>query len=400
MRIHHLLFLAMLCPPATGIAQSGAYPPIQVYGEYSRLSNSFNGVPGSRQALSGGNGGLAFSPWHHLRLKLDYSMYRGTNLGAPQHAFFIMGGGQYETMIHRERIYAQALVGEGGLDGQWFKADIAGFKNGNTGTIASLTEFLGGGADTPVSHRFAFRVEGGVQHSNFVPIGPDPLSLPYHLAGIPNYFGRFSGGIVWIPRESVVQADPPAAEHAPVASELVFEGLNSVGHFHIFANSWWSYLSGGGIEYDRHSWGNAIGARVDYSAEILPSLILRQPSKTDLWGNRRSTTFETVPGIAVLPIGVRLMWFDGARFKPYYVVKAGMTAYTKKAFSQFAAYENFGLDQNVGMQIRLSGQTDFRTGFGVFHQSNGFVVPSNPGLDEMNWNVGISYHLGRLQTED
>jgi hypothetical protein len=23
-------------------------------------------------------------------------------------------------------------------------------------------------------------------------------------------------------------------------------------------------------------------------------------------------------------------------------------------------------------------------------------VPGNPGLDEMNWNTGLSYHLGRL----
>ena len=52
------------------------------------------------------------------------------------------------------------------------------------------------------------------------------------------------------------------------------------------------------------------------------------------------------------------------------------------------------------MQLRLSDRTDLCAGFGVFHQSNGFVVPSNPGLDEMNWKAGISYHLGRLQPSD
>ena len=132
---------------------------------------------------------------------------------------------------------------------------------------------------------------------------------------------------------------------------------------------------------------------MDYSAEFLPVIILRQPSKTDLWGNRQSTTFKTIPGIGVLPIGMRLLWNDGGRVKPYYVIKAGVTLYTQKAFSQDASYENLGLDQSLGMQFRVSDRTDFRTGFGVFHQSNGFVVPSNPGLDEMNWNIGVSYHL-------
>jgi hypothetical protein len=369
--------------------------PIQVYGEYSRLSNSFNGVSGSHEPLNGWNGGIAFQPWHHLRFKLDYSMYRGTNLGDPQHAFFIMGGGQYETMIHRERIYAEGLVGEGGLDGEWFSTQTKGFKNGNTGTIASFAEFVGGGADTPLSHHLAFRAEGGFQHSNFVPIEPLPEAQPYHLAGIPNYFGRLSGGIVWMPRESVVQPDVGVVTHAPVESEVIFEGLNSFGHIHIFADAWWSYLSTGGVEYDRHSWGHVIGAHVDYSAEFLPVMILRQPSKTTIWGGSQSRTLETVPGIGVLPLGMRLIWFDGARVKPYYVIKTGVTGYTKKAFSQFAAYENFCLDQSVGVQFRINHRTDFRVGGGVFHQSNGFVVPSNPGLDALNWNAGLSYHIGR-----
>jgi len=392
MRTQSLLLLALFSASAGGVAQTRPSPPLQVYAGYSWLSNSFNGVPGARQPLNGWNAGVAFQQWHHLRFKLDYSMYRGTNLGAPQHAFFLLGGGQYGVALHRERFFAQALVGEGGLNGTWFKANSDGYKNGNTGMIASFAEYLGGGIDTPVARHAAIRIEGGVQHSNFDPIEPDPRSQPYHLDGIPNYFGRFSVGMVWLPR--LGSSVRPAAR-IPVESELIFEGFQSLGHFHIFANSWWSYLSSGGIEYDRHSWGSFIGARVDYSAEILPVVILRQPSRTDIWGNRRSNTFEIVPGVGILPIGMRLLWLDGKRLEPYYLIKAGMTGYTRKAFSQFAAYENFALDQSVGMEYRLSGRIGFRTGFGVFHQSNGFVVPSNPGLDEMNWNAGISYQLGR-----
>ena len=399
MRIHYLLLLALFCPFIDAAAPPQSSAPFQIYGGYSWLSNSFNGVPGSRQALNGWNAGVAFPQWHHLRFKLDYSMYRGNNLGDPQHAFFIMGGGQYGTTFHRERFYAEALAGEGSLNGTWFSTANSGYKNGNTGTIASFAEFLGGGIDTPIGLHTAFRVEGGVQHSNFDPITPDTEgSVPYHLAGIPDYFGRISAGVVWIPRlGSVIRSPSQPASRAPQESEVVFESLNSVGHIHLFAITWWSYLNIGGIEYDRHSWGRFIGADVDYSAEFLPAVILRQPSKTDIWGNRQSHSFETIPGIGLLPIGVRLIWFDDARFKPYYVIKAGMTAYTHKAFSQYASYENFALDQSVGIQLRLNGRIGFRTGFGFFHQSNGFVVPSNPGLDEMNWNAGLSYHLGRLQ---
>jgi hypothetical protein len=101
-----------------------------------------------------------------------------------------------------------------------------------------------------------------------------------------------------------------------------------------------------------------------------------------------------VPGINISPIGMRLIWRDGTRFKPYYVIKGGMTVFTQKAFSQYAAYENFSLQQGIGMQFRLTDRWGFRTGFEVFHSSNGFVVPSNPGLDEMSWNAGLSYHLG------
>jgi hypothetical protein len=397
MKVICFFLLGVVLLPAAGIAQSGTSNPVQVYGEYSWLSNSFNGTPGAKQGLNGGNGGIAFAPWHHLRFRLDYSMYRGTNLGDPQHAFFIMGGGQYEAMFHRERFYAEALVGEGGLGGQWFKDVTAGYKNGNTGTTASLAEFVGGGADTPVGGPFALRIEGGLQHTNFVPIRPDKQgSVPYNLPGIPNYFGRISAGIVWAPRRPVA----PESAHNPVESDLIFEGFNSIGHMHIFANSWWSYLSGGGVEYDRHSWGNVIGAHVDYSGEVLPAIVLRQPSKTDIWGNRLSRDFKTIPGIGVLPLGTRLIWCDSCFVEPYYAVRAGLTVYTQKAFSQLASYENFALDQNVGLQFRVTQRVHFRTGFGIFHQSNGFVVPSNPGLDEMNWNVGLGIRFGQSRNSN
>ncbi len=105
MRIKLVLVLWLFSTCTLLSAQSTASPPYELSGGYSYLSNSFNGTPGSRQPLSGGDGSLGFPAWHRLRFKLDYSMYQGTNLGAPQHAFFILGGGQYEVAFHRERIF-------------------------------------------------------------------------------------------------------------------------------------------------------------------------------------------------------------------------------------------------------------------------------------------------------
>ena len=400
MRKFYLLLLALACPLIHASDAGRLPPPFEIYAGYSRLSNSFNGVPGSHQPLNGMYAGIAFPEWRHLRIKLDYSLYRGSNLGDPQNAFFIMSGGQYGGTFHRERFYVEAMAGEGALNGTWFSTDNAGFKNGNTGTIASFTEFLGGGVDTPIGLHTALRVEGGMQHSNFDPI--TPLSegvIPYHLAGIPDYFGRISAGVVWTPRlgAEIASLSKPGPRQ-PVESEVAIESLNSLGHIHLFSAAWYSYLNLVVIEYDRNSWGKVIGANVDYSAEFLPIIILRQPSKTDIYGDRLSPTYKTIPGIGILPIGVRLMWFDDARVKPFYSIKAGMTAYTQKAFSQYASYQDFALDQSVGFQFRLADKVGLRTAFGFFHQSNGFVVPSNPGLDEMNWSFGLSYRLGRLRS--
>jgi len=406
MRKLHLLFLAVTCPSmhVSAAEPPRQPPPFQIYIGYTRLSNSFNGVPGSHQPLDGMYAGVAFPEWHHLRIKVDYSQYRGSNLGAPQNGFFLMSGGQYGGTFHRERFYVEALVGEGALNGRWFKSDSTGYLNGNTGMLASFTEFIGGGIDTPISRHAAFRVEGGMQHSNFDPVNPmgngASGAAAYHLDGIPNYFGRISAGVVWIPRLGAMVATSQRVPRRPVECEVIFESLNSLGHIHLFSSEWYSYLNAVAIEYDRRSWGRVIGADVDYSAEFLPIIILRQPSKTDIWGNRLSYERETVPGIGILPIGVRLMWFSHGRVKPFYGIKAGMTGYTRKVFSQYASYQDFALDQNVGAQFRLGGRANLRTAFGFFHQSNGFVVPSNPGLDEMNWSIGLSYQLGRSHAAD
>lgn len=178
-------------------------------------------------------------------------------------------------------------------------------------------------------------------------------------------------------------------------SELVVEGLGSFGHFHVFAYSWWSYLNVGGVEYDRHSWDKFLGARRDYVAEILPIAILRQPSKTDVFGDPLTKAHKTNFGIGVSPVGMRLIWRDGKNWKPYYSVKGGLIVFTQKSLSEYASYQNWSLQQSVGVQFKVTPRWDVRMGFTDFHFSNAFMVPSNPGIDEMAYSGGLCYHLGR-----
>src|ERR1700738_1868450 len=134
-------------------------------------------------------------------------------------------------------------------------------------------------------------------------------------------------------QDGIAPANPKP--HQPPESELIFEGFNSFGHFHVFAYSWWSYLGVGGVEYDRHSWDKFLGARRDYVAEILPVAILRQPAKTDVFGDPLTRAHKTNYGVGISPIGMRLIWRDGKNWKPYYTIKAGLIVFTQKSISEY-----------------------------------------------------------------
>jgi hypothetical protein len=198
-----------------------------------------------------------------------------------------------------------------------------------------------------------------------------------------------------VPAQDANMAPAIVNPHRPPESELIFEGLGSFGHFHLFAYSWWSYLDVGGVEYDRHSWDRFLGARRDYVAEILPVAILRQPAKTDVFGDPLSLAHKTNYGVGISPAGMRLIWRDGKKWKPYYTVKGGFIVFTKKSLSEYASYQNFSLQQSIGIQFKVTPRWDFRVGFSDFHFSNAFMVPSNPGIDEMTYTGGICYHLGK-----
>ena len=140
--------IALLCLSSALYAQSEARARYQVYGGYTFLSNSLDGVTGSHKPLNGWDGAVAFPSWHNLRFKIDVAAYRGTNLGAPQHPYFILGGGQYTWRFGRESVFVEGLAGTGGANQTWAA-------NGAQGQTASFASLVGGGLDTPLTRRIA-----------------------------------------------------------------------------------------------------------------------------------------------------------------------------------------------------------------------------------------------------
>jgi hypothetical protein len=202
--------------------------------------------------------------------------------------------------------------------------------------------------------------------------------------------------------EAVLARDGNAVNGAearePVESNLVIEGLASYGHYRIFASGSATKLYTAGVEYDRHSWGRLLGARMDYVAEFLPVVLLNAPLTQDIWGSPTSLQRKIVPGIGFSPIGFRLLWRDKRAIKPYLLAKGGMLVFTQKALSQQASYENFSLQSATGVNVKMNERLDLRLGlFSDFHFSNGFIVPVDPGLDVMNANLGVSYNLNNVR---
>lgn len=186
----------------------------------------------------------------------------------------------------------------------------------------------------------------------------------------------------------------PAAAKAPVESELISEGLVSYGNYRIFASGRGFELFTSGLEYDRHSWGYFLRARMDYVAEVLPFVLLKAPTVTAPWGQPLTADRKLVPGVGVSPIGFRMLWRDGRVIKPYLSAKGGMIAFKDKEPAAEGTYENFSLQSTGGVLVKLNQRMDLRLGlFGDFHFSNAFMVPNNAGLDVMNANFGLSYHL-------
>jgi hypothetical protein len=188
-----LICVATLLLPAPLLhGQTSLASRYQLFGGYSYLSNSLNGVSGSRQSLNGWDAAFAIPPWHSLRAKFSAFGYNGTNLGAPQHPYFVMGGGQYGKTFGRESAFVEAMAGSGNVNANWAPG-------GKIGGTASFSAIVGGGLDTPLSRRFAIRVSGDYQYAyfrsrlSFIPHTDEPI----YVTGLPTDYFRLSTGLVW-----------------------------------------------------------------------------------------------------------------------------------------------------------------------------------------------------------
>jgi hypothetical protein len=177
---------------ATLHAQTDFSRRYQLFGGYSFLSNSLNGVSGSHQPLNGYEIAFAIPPWHSLRYKMNFFQYHGTNLGATEHPYFVLAGGQYGRNFGREAAFVEALAGVANVNADWGA-------NKTIGQTASFSAILGGGLDTPLSPRLAIRVQGDYQYAYFKQAASRvPLSgVPTYVPGLPTNFGRFSTGLLW-----------------------------------------------------------------------------------------------------------------------------------------------------------------------------------------------------------
>jgi len=183
--------IALLCLTSAIRAQREDSVRHEIFGDYTFLSNSLNGLPGSRQPLNGWEVGVAFPSWNNLRFKFDISGYRGTNLGAAQQPLYLLAGAQYDFHLRKETLFAEGLAGEGGANKNWGPNNAAA-------ELPSLAAIFGGGLDTPLTRRISFRVSGDYQYSNFALKGPGPNFFPYRPPGLPNNFARISTGLVWL----------------------------------------------------------------------------------------------------------------------------------------------------------------------------------------------------------
>jgi len=194
--------------------------------------------------------------------------------------------------------------------------------------------------------------------------------------------------------ENLLSPKPRQPEERP--TDLVYEGMASYGNFRVFGAAENAKLYTGGVEIDRELWPNLFHTRVDGVVEILPFVLLTQPEKTDIWGNPLTRTRKAVPGAGITPIGFRLLWRDQKRVMPYFETKGSVLAFTQKALSSQATYENWSFHLTQGVQLKLNSRCDLRLGLlSDLHFSNANIVRSNPALDVMNADVGLVYHLNR-----
>ena len=140
--------------------------------------------------MNGWNASMGTPLWRFIRFNVDVSSYSGTNQGAQENVYYIMGGPLFTRRVGRETVFGEALMGDGGINRYWGP-------QASPGETASFATLVGGGLDTPIARRLAIRVSGDYQWSNFQLINSVQSIEPIQTPGLPDKFARISTGLVW-----------------------------------------------------------------------------------------------------------------------------------------------------------------------------------------------------------
>lgn len=180
----------------------------------------------------------------------------------------------------------------------------------------------------------------------------------------------------------------------PPQSEIAIEGGSSVGNIHVFAYADGRRINPFGLEYDRHSWGGLLGARVDYVSEFLPVVLVNEPAIYGADSRALTAARKTHYGFGFSPIGVRMLWRRNSNFRPYLIGKGGILYFHTHVLSPQSSKLNFSAQFGGGLQAGLTSRMDLRLGYTDFHFSNGDISGRNPGIDFMYLNAGMVFRFG------
>lgn len=184
----------------------------------------------------------------------------------------------------------------------------------------------------------------------------------------------------------------------PTESQIVWEGGSSVGNIHVFAFAADRRIAPIGIEYDRHSFGEFLAARVDYVAEVLPVVLLNEPAQYGADSIALTTARQVKYGFGFSPVGVRLLWRRHAAFRPYLTGKGGFLIFPDPVLSPLDGHLSFSAQFGAGAEERLTKRVSLRLGYSDFHFSNGGIATRNPGIDFMYLNAGMCFRLGAARS--
>ena len=114
MRLHLFPLAVLYCPLALAgqsvqSVQSAGSPPYEIYAGYSLLSNSFNGIPGSRQALNGEEASQV--PFPNSQKSASQER-RGKNQTVRAGFGDVTGAGQQHLGDQKARIFGMFVVGD------------------------------------------------------------------------------------------------------------------------------------------------------------------------------------------------------------------------------------------------------------------------------------------------